>query len=161
MAKAGFHISVSSRSYIPYVDDDEMQIRMFRAQEISRYVELGSLDCGITVHFVDQGIDTGPIIAQETVPVLAGDTEEKLHARISGSRTPPLSARHRCARRREDRGERSPNGLAIGLTAPAARDRTFGSMEAHRPLPRPTSRRVGRWSVSATARLVPMNPCIV
>ncbi len=37
---------------------------------------------GVTVHFVDQGIDTGPIIAQETVPVLAGDTPESLHARI-------------------------------------------------------------------------------
>ena len=37
---------------------------------------------GVTVHFVDQGIDTGPIIAQETVPVLAGDTPETLHARI-------------------------------------------------------------------------------
>jgi phosphoribosylglycinamide formyltransferase 1 len=37
---------------------------------------------GVTVHFVDQGIDTGPIIAQATVPVLAGDTPEKLHARI-------------------------------------------------------------------------------
>src|SRR5687767_12287491 len=34
---------------------------------------------GCTVHFVDQGIDTGPIIAQETVPVLVGDTYEKLH----------------------------------------------------------------------------------
>jgi phosphoribosylglycinamide formyltransferase-1 len=37
---------------------------------------------GVTVHFVDQGIDTGPIIAQETVPVLPGDTPEILHARI-------------------------------------------------------------------------------
>jgi phosphoribosylglycinamide formyltransferase-1 len=37
---------------------------------------------GCTVHFVDQGIDTGPIIAQETVPVLDGDTYEKLHARV-------------------------------------------------------------------------------
>lgn len=48
MAKAGFNISVSSRSYIPYVDDDEMEIRLIRAQEISRYVEHGYLDCGIT-----------------------------------------------------------------------------------------------------------------
>ena len=48
MAKAGFNISVSSRSYIPYVDDPELEIRMIRAQEISRYVEHGYLDCGIT-----------------------------------------------------------------------------------------------------------------
>jgi ATP phosphoribosyltransferase len=48
MAKAGFNISVSSRSYIPYVDDAELEIRMIRAQEISRYVEHGYLDCGIT-----------------------------------------------------------------------------------------------------------------
>jgi len=50
MAKAGWNISVSSRSYIPYVDDTEMEIRMIRAQEISRYVEHGYLDCGITGH---------------------------------------------------------------------------------------------------------------
>jgi ATP phosphoribosyltransferase len=48
MAKAGFNISVSSRSYAPYVDDDELEIRLIRAQEISRYVEHGYLDCGIT-----------------------------------------------------------------------------------------------------------------
>ena len=48
MAKAGWDISVSSRSYVPYVDDAELEIRMIRAQEISRYVELGYLDCGIT-----------------------------------------------------------------------------------------------------------------
>jgi len=50
MAKAGYHISVSSRSYIPYVDDDELEIRLIRAQEVSRYVEHGYLDCGITGH---------------------------------------------------------------------------------------------------------------
>lgn len=37
---------------------------------------------GCTVHFVDQGVDSGPIIAQQTVPVLEGDTPETLHVRI-------------------------------------------------------------------------------
>src|SRR5881397_1009354 len=50
MAKAGFNISVSSRSYAPSVDDEELEIRLIRAQEISRYVEHGYLDCGITGH---------------------------------------------------------------------------------------------------------------
>jgi ATP phosphoribosyltransferase len=50
MAKAGYHVTVSSRSYVPYVDDPELEIRLIRAQEVSRYVELGYLDCGITGH---------------------------------------------------------------------------------------------------------------
>ena len=50
MAKAGFNISISSRSYAPYVDDEELEIRLIRAQEFSRYVEHGYLDCGITGH---------------------------------------------------------------------------------------------------------------
>ena len=37
---------------------------------------------GVTVHFVDDEVDHGPIIAQRTVPVQPGDTEETLHARI-------------------------------------------------------------------------------
>jgi phosphoribosylglycinamide formyltransferase 1 len=45
-------------------------------------LDYGAKVTGVTVHFVDQGIDTGPIIAQETVPILAGDTPESLHARI-------------------------------------------------------------------------------
>jgi len=47
-AKAGFKISGSSRSYRPSVDDPEIRIRLLRAQEISRYIEHGYLDCGIT-----------------------------------------------------------------------------------------------------------------
>lgn len=46
--KAGFVISGASRSYRPSVDDPELEIRLLRAQEISRYVEHGFLDCGIT-----------------------------------------------------------------------------------------------------------------
>jgi phosphoribosylglycinamide formyltransferase-1 len=37
---------------------------------------------GCTVHLVDQGVDTGPILAQSAVPVLDGDTPETLHGRI-------------------------------------------------------------------------------
>jgi phosphoribosylglycinamide formyltransferase-1 len=42
----------------------------------------GSRITGCTVHFVDEGVDTGPIIAQAAVPVLDGDTIEALRARI-------------------------------------------------------------------------------
>lgn len=39
---------------------------------------------GVTVHWVDEGVDTGPIIAQRTVPVEPGDTEATLRDRIQG-----------------------------------------------------------------------------
>ncbi len=45
---AGFEIVVSSRSYRPTVDDDDLELRLLRAQEIGRYVDHGFLDCGIT-----------------------------------------------------------------------------------------------------------------
>jgi phosphoribosylglycinamide formyltransferase-1 len=45
-------------------------------------LDYGVKVAGCTVHFVDQGVDSGPIIAQETVPVLAGDSAASLHARI-------------------------------------------------------------------------------
>src|SRR6478609_8304815 len=47
-SKAGFNISGANRSYKPAVDDPELVIRLLRAQEISRYVEHGFLDCGLT-----------------------------------------------------------------------------------------------------------------
>ncbi len=46
--KAGFKITRSSRSYRPAIDDDELEGRFVRAQEISRYVEHGYFDCGLT-----------------------------------------------------------------------------------------------------------------
>jgi ATP phosphoribosyltransferase len=46
--KAGFNISVSSRSYRPSIDDEELDGRFVRAQEVSRYVEHGYFDCGLT-----------------------------------------------------------------------------------------------------------------
>jgi len=47
-AKAGFHILDSSRSYLPRIDDEQIQITMLRAQEMSKYVEDGVIDAGIT-----------------------------------------------------------------------------------------------------------------
>jgi len=46
--KSGWKISVSSRSYFPIVDDDEMRCTLARAQEMSRFVEVGTLDVGLT-----------------------------------------------------------------------------------------------------------------
>lgn len=46
--KAGFNISGYERSYFPRVDDEELQLIMLRAQEMSRYVEDGVLDAGFT-----------------------------------------------------------------------------------------------------------------
>jgi phosphoribosylglycinamide formyltransferase-1 len=45
-------------------------------------MEAGASEAGCTVHFVDEGMDTGPIILQEAVPILADDTAASLHARI-------------------------------------------------------------------------------
>lgn len=45
-------------------------------------LEAGAKETGCTVHYVDSGMDSGEIIAQSRVPVLAGDTPETLHARI-------------------------------------------------------------------------------
>jgi len=46
--RAGFSISVSSRSYFPSIDDKEIECMLIRAQEMARYVENGVLDAGLT-----------------------------------------------------------------------------------------------------------------
>lgn len=51
-------------------------------------IEAGASESGCTVHLVDRGTDTGPIVAQAVVPVLSGDTEDRLAGRI-------LAAEHR------------------------------------------------------------------
>lgn len=59
LKKAGWAISAGSRSYLPRIDDPDIQCRLIRAQEISRYVENGHLDAGITGHdwIVENGSD--------------------------------------------------------------------------------------------------------
>ena len=55
--KAGYKITVQSRSYYPAIDDAEIECIMIRAQEMARYVEEGILDAGLTGH--DWVIETG------------------------------------------------------------------------------------------------------
>jgi ATP phosphoribosyltransferase len=56
-ARAGWKITLGSRSYVPTIDDPEIECLMVRAQEMARYVETGALDAGITGH--DWVVETG------------------------------------------------------------------------------------------------------
>src|SRR5436305_13842084 len=49
-ARAGYKITYASRSYYPAIDDPEIHCTLIRAQEMARYVQDGSLDCGLTGH---------------------------------------------------------------------------------------------------------------
>ena len=48
LKKAGYRIRLGERSYVPEIDDDEIECLLIRAQEMGRYVENGVLDAGIT-----------------------------------------------------------------------------------------------------------------
>src|SRR5437763_10622518 len=48
--KAGYKVTFAARSYYPAIDDPEIHCTLIRAQEMARYVEDGSLDCGLTGH---------------------------------------------------------------------------------------------------------------
>ncbi len=61
-AKAGFHFSVSSRSYFPSIDDDEIEAILIRAQEMARYIEKGAFDVGLTGK--DWIIETGADVVE-------------------------------------------------------------------------------------------------
>jgi len=52
------------------------------AHAIEDALAAGATVTGATVHLVDEGVDTGPVLRQEAVPILPGDTVETLHARI-------------------------------------------------------------------------------
>src|SRR5258708_22374409 len=49
-SRAGWKITLGSRSYVPSIDDAEIECLLVRAQEMARYVESGALDAGITGH---------------------------------------------------------------------------------------------------------------
>ena len=50
LGRAGWKVAVGSRSYVPSIDDGEIDCLLVRAQEMARYVESGALDAGITGH---------------------------------------------------------------------------------------------------------------
>ena len=52
------------------------------AHAVEEVLAAGARETGVTVHFVDEGVDTGPVIAQERVPIEPGDTPESLHRRL-------------------------------------------------------------------------------
>jgi ATP phosphoribosyltransferase len=61
-ARAGWKITISARSYVPTIDDTEIECLMVRAQEMARYVETGALDAGITGH--DWVVETGASVEE-------------------------------------------------------------------------------------------------
>jgi len=48
----------------------------------------GATGTGVTVHWVDEGVDTGPVIAQASVPIEPGDDEDALRARVQAAEKP-------------------------------------------------------------------------
>ncbi len=70
------------------------------AHAVEEQLAAGVEEAGATVHFVDEGVDSGPILRQERVPVLPGDTAESLHERIKAveHRLLPEVVRELCAR---------------------------------------------------------------
>jgi ATP phosphoribosyltransferase len=70
--RAGYHISVSERSYYPVVDDPEIEAMLIRAQEVSRYVDQRVLDAGITGS--DWHMDSGADLVTVTELVYSKQT---------------------------------------------------------------------------------------
>ena len=70
------------------------------AHAVEEQLAAGVAESGATVHLVDEGVDSGSILAQERVPVLPGDTAQTLHERIKTveHRLLPEVVRELCAR---------------------------------------------------------------
>jgi phosphoribosylglycinamide formyltransferase-1 len=70
------------------------------ARAVEEQLAAGVHESGATVHLVDEGVDSGPILAQERVPVLPTDTVETLHERIKAAehRLLPRVVEELCAR---------------------------------------------------------------
>jgi hypothetical protein len=65
---SGFKLKFSERSYFPEIDDPELQLVLFRSQEIPRYVEDGVLDAGICGQ--DWVVETGTDVVEVSIPAI-------------------------------------------------------------------------------------------
>lgn len=74
--KAGFKISGRSRSYYPYCDDQEIEIILFRPQEMPRYIEDGVIDAGLTGY--DWIVENGSDVVEVLDLVYAKQTKQKV-----------------------------------------------------------------------------------
>jgi phosphoribosylglycinamide formyltransferase-1 len=70
------------------------------AHAVEEQLAAGVAESGATVHLVDEGVDSGSVLAQERVPVLAGDTAKSLHERIKSAehKLLPEVVKELCAR---------------------------------------------------------------
>ena len=98
--KAGWRISINSRSYFPGIDDPEINCMLVRAQEMARYVETGALDAGITGR--DWVFETGSKVdGNRRADVLEAKPRARaLGSRGAGRRADPIRER---SRRKSDR----------------------------------------------------------
>ena len=100
--KAGFNITGYERNYFPRIDDDEIQLIMLRAQEMSRYVEDGVLDAGFTGHdwILENKSDIIEVCetALQQVNIQSRQMGSGRAKRIEGQKTRRPRRRHCCNR---------------------------------------------------------------
>ena len=86
--RAGFRVLISERSYAPSIDDPELDPMLLRAQEMSRYVETGILDCGITGH--DWILENGSSVERVAELVYAKRTAHPVRWVLAVAGTSPI-----------------------------------------------------------------------
>ncbi|MBI4553171.1 MAG: ATP phosphoribosyltransferase [Candidatus Latescibacteria bacterium] len=92
MRRAGFHCSLSSRSYFPWVDDEELDAMLIRAQEIARYVEDGVFDAGLTGK--DWILETGAVVVEVADLVYAKQTRQPFRWVLAVPENSPIQTVH-------------------------------------------------------------------
>lgn len=75
--------SFLTRVGVPVLNVHPSLLPAFRGLEAQRQaIEAGAAETGVTVHYVDAGMDTGPVVAQARLPIRPGETAEELSERL-------------------------------------------------------------------------------